>query len=123
MKEKPIWAVNIQIVRNLIGKTQADFKINGFNKGKVQSYEDGRSQPRLEYLILLHRLSGISLDDILDGEIKTDGKKVIEQKLIMVEENQSAYNLPEKIKKLSLDEEIFFLKKRVERIENQLNIK
>lgn len=116
---------NLRHVRKLLRKTQADFNEYGFNKGKVQSYEDGRSQPRIEFLILLKNLSGISIDDILTGDLGNMPQYSLKKSHTnIVSEPKSNYLSPSEAEKINISallEKVTDLEKRLQKVEAQLN--
>lgn len=73
-------AANIKTLRRKLGFSQDTLAgIMLVNKGSVLNWENGHTMPSLDYVIQLANVFGVSLDELVFGEIKwveTDDKRL-----------------------------------------------
>lgn len=68
---------NIIYLRNKVLKTQPEIaKILNVTQSTYSSYENGRTQPNIENIILLSNYFDVSIDELLTRDLRNEGKKI-----------------------------------------------
>ena len=86
------YARNIRLIRKLLGYTQEEFiQKLGLTRGKLQTYEQGRTEPPIDLLVFLQNETNIPIYDILTRELSE--KEIIAKNPMPVQDKKTGYGL------------------------------
>lgn len=73
MYDPNILIKNLKFMRKRLGMTQETFsQAVGVTRPALGAYEEGRAQPRLESMLMISEVTGVSINDLLTVELTDD---------------------------------------------------
>lgn len=64
---------NLTLIRKILGYNQESFaKLLGKKRHNIGSYEEGRSEPRLAFMLGLSKMTNISINDLYEKKLTLD---------------------------------------------------
>ena len=62
---------NLKFLRERAGMLQDDFEKIGIKKGTYSNYETGKTEPKIETMMVLSKFLGVSLQDLISVDLSS----------------------------------------------------